>query len=301
MTRDGNTSVLRAASANWANPRFSPDGQKLALEISDGKQSDIWIYDWARDTLTQLTFDPNRDHAPVWTPDGRRIAFASDRAKPGKRNLYMVNADGTGANTRLIDTPNDQVPASWHPNGKTLAFQEEAAGADLMTLAVDGDAAHGWKAGKPEVFLGTPALEYLPMFSPDGRWIAYMAQEAGAFQVYVRPFPGPGSPRRISTDGGGYPRWSAPSHELLFLDLSQRKIMAAPYTVVGESFQADKPQVWSPTGYVGLGPNWPYDLHPDGKRLALVAEKPKAEVVNDKVVLLFNFFDELKRLLPVNK
>ena len=143
-------------------------------------------------------------------------------------------------------------------------------------------------------------MNCFPNSRPDGRWIAYFGREAGApFQVYVRPFPGPGGPRRISTDGGMYPRWSATSHELLFLN--QRKIMVAPYTVAGESFQADKPQVWSPTRYVAINVTSPYDLHPDGKRLALLAEKAQADVVSDKVVLLFNFFDELNRVLAVKK
>ena len=304
MTRDGKTAVLRAASAHWTNPRFSPDGQKLALEISDGKQSDIWIYDWARDALTQLTFDPNDDQSPVWTPDSRRIAFASDRAKPGTNNLYMVNADGTGDVTRLSDSPNSQDPASWHPHGKILAFHEwvTQADLDLMTLAVEGDAAQGWKPGKAVTFLGTPAVEVLPEFSPDGRWIAYFGIDAGSpsFELYVRPFPGPGGPRRIAA--GVFPRWSATSHELLFVG-ADRKIMMAPYTVAGESFQADKPREWSPTRVVSVNVyvTSPYDLHPDGKRLAVLAEKAQGDVVNDKVVLLFNFFDELKRLLPVEK
>ena len=98
MTRDGKTSALRAARTQWANPRFSPDGQKLAMDISDGKQRDIWVYDLVRDTLTQLTFDAGSDTNPVWTPDGKRIVFTSDRAKAGSaRNLYWMSADGTGA------------------------------------------------------------------------------------------------------------------------------------------------------------------------------------------------------------
>ena len=106
---------------------FSPDGQKLAIDISDGKQRDIWVYDWARDTLTQLTFDPGDDRLPVWTPDGRRIVFASDRAKPGTYNLYWVNADGTGEVTRLTDSPEDAVRgSSWHPSGRFLAFHADS-------------------------------------------------------------------------------------------------------------------------------------------------------------------------------
>src|SRR4029079_5422161 len=100
-----------------------------ALEISDGTQRDIFVYAWARDTLTQLTFDPGRDRMPVWTPDGRRVVFASDRAKAGVFNIYWVNADGTGEVTRLTDSPASQSPRSWDPSGRFLAFTAVRPGA----------------------------------------------------------------------------------------------------------------------------------------------------------------------------
>jgi serine/threonine-protein kinase len=302
VTGDGKTSVLRATKADWANPRFSPDGQKLAIDISDGKQRDIWVYDWARDTLTQLTFDPGNDRNPVWTPDGRRIVFASDRAKQGTYNLYWVNADGTGEVSRLTDSPEPQVPWSWHPSGKFLAFSalRGLTGADLMILPMEGDAARGWTPGKATAFLATPATETSPMFSPDGRWIAYFSNEAGGnYDIYVRPFLGPGGPWRISTEGGLYPRWSSITHELLFLTL-QGKVMSAPYAAVGESFRADKPQIWSPAIVQGPGPtNAPYDLHPDGKRLATAtAMASDQSAVQNKVVFVLNFFDYLRKIAP---
>jgi serine/threonine-protein kinase len=305
LTRDGKTSVLRATKAEWGNPRFSPDGQKLALEIFDGKQFDIWVYEWARDSMTQLTFDPGNDRAPVWTPDGRRIIFASDRAKEG--NLYEVNADGTGEVTRLTDSPDSQVPFSWHPNGKFLAFHANrgATGLDLMILPMEGDAARGWTPDKPSVFLSTPAAESAPMFSPDGHWIAYHSNEAGGStpDVYVRPFPGPGGKWRVSTAGGVFPRWSATTHELLFrLPVGQGKIMVAPYTVIGESFRADTPQLWSSTNFQGASAtNTAYDLHPDGKRLAVLAAQDQASGVQDKVVFVFNFADYLRKIAPGSK
>ncbi len=297
-TRDGKTSMLRATPANWMNPRFSPDGQKLAIVISDSRQSDIWVYDWARDTLTQLTFDPGADRIPVWTPDGRRIVFASDRGKAGVSNLYWVNADGTGEVTRLTDSPNPQIPASWHPSGRFLAFQETrpALGPDLMLLSMEGDAARGWTPGKSSVFLSTPANESSPMFSPDGRWIAYGSSEAGD-DVYVRPFPGPGGKWRVSTEGASFPHWSAAAHELLFV--SQGRVMTTSYSVVGDAFRADKPQVWSPTRIVSAG-TYMYDIHPDGRRLAL-ARSTDQNAVQDKVVFVFNFADYLRKIAPVTR
>jgi serine/threonine-protein kinase len=305
LTRDDKTSVLRAAKADWANPRFSPDGQKLAVDISDGKQRDIWVYEWARDTLTQLTFDPGQDAFPVWTPDGRRVVFASDRAKAGVFNLYWVNADGTGEVTRLTDSPDNQEPWSWHPSGKFLAFQANrgATRNDLLILPMEGDAARGWTPGKPTVFLSTPAAEASPMFSPDGRWIAYFSNEAGVGNIYVRPFPGPGGRWRVSTEGGTYARWSTTAHELLFSTNAGNagKMMVAPYAVVGDSFRADTPQIWSPTSIrPGTTTNSAYDLHPDGKRLATAAA-PEAGASQDKVVFIFNFADYLRKIAPGTK
>ena len=301
LTRDGTTSALgTATSVDWANPRFSPAGQKLAIDISDGTQRDIWVYEWARDTLTQLTFDPGEDRFPVWTPDGQRIVFASDRVRSGVFNIYAVNADGTGEATRLTDSPESHVPWSWHPSGRFLAFHRTGAitPSDLMILPMEGDAALGWTPGKPTVFLSTPAAERGPTFSPDGRWIAYFSNEgSAAYDIYVRPFPGPGGKWRVSTDGGAFPRWSATTHELLFLSTSQRKIMAAPYTVVGESFRAATPQIWSPTT-VQPSSTAVYDLHPDGKRVAAAAELPPASGVQDHVVFVFNFADYLRTIVP---
>jgi serine/threonine-protein kinase len=294
--------VLRAANADWGNPRFSPDGQKLAVEIFDGKQRDLWVYDWARDMLTQLTFDPAEDRYPVWTPDGRRLVFASDRGTAFTLNLYLVNADGTGEVTRLTDSPDTQLPASWHPSGKFLAFHARRVGAtaaDLMILPMEGDAAGGWTPGTPAVFLSTPVNEVVPMFSPDGRWIAYQSDESGPQDVYVRPFPGPGGKWRISATGGATARWSATAHELLFVTANRDTIMAAPYAVIDDSFRAAAAQVWSPTRIQSLSLTIAgYDLHPDGKRVAASVAPEHGSGVQDHVVFVFNFGDYLRTIAP---
>jgi len=299
MTRDGKTLVLRATKADWANPRFSPDGQNLALEIADGKQRDIWVYAWPQDRLTQLTFDSSQDSFPVWSPDGRRIVFSSDRAEPGTDNLYWVNSDGTGDVTRLTNSPDIQMASSWHPSGKFLAFSaiRGATGADILILPLQGDATRGWTPGEPRVFLSTSAHEMYPMFSPDGRWLAYRSDEGGGNDVYVRSFPGPGGPWRVSTEGGMFPRWSTTAPELLFLNLSL-KLMFAPYAIAGNSFRADKPQLWSPTSLTPAGINYSYDLHPDGKRLAVMAAQDESGVGQNEIVFVFNFFEYLRKIAP---
>jgi serine/threonine-protein kinase len=304
ITRDGKASPLRATKAEWSNVRISPDGQRLALDLSDGKQRDVWVYEWSRDTLTQLTFDPADDTSPVWTPDGRRIVFASDRAKKGTPNLYWVNADGTGDVTRLTDSPSSQYPGSWHPSGKFLAFHENnltgsvSTSWDLMILPMEGDSQKGWTAGKPTVFLATPATEVVPRFSPDGRWIAYQSNEhAGVFDVYVRPFPGPGGVWRISTDGEWFPTWSRSANELLFVS-PVGKISFAPYSVIGDSFRADKAQAWTSTLIKIIGTATPFDIHADGKRLVGAAQVDQATTGLDKLVFVFDFYEYLASTMP---
>jgi len=306
MTRDGKTSVLRAAKSIWSSPKFSPDGQKLAMEVSDGKQRDIWVYEPARDTITQLTFDPANDRHPAWTPDGKRIVFDSDRAKGGVSNLYWVNADGTGEPTRLTDSTNAQQMPSVHPSGAFIAFHESRGGAtglDLMVLPLEGDPIRGWKPGQPAAFLATPATEVTPVFSPDGRWLAYQSNEGGSSDIYVRSFPGPGGKWRVSTEGGSWPAWAATSRELLFLNTNRNRVMVATYAVAGDSFQVDKAQPWSPTGYQSVGGSGfgPYALHPGGKRLALLAADQNAVLIQDKLVFISHFFDYLKKIAPAGK
>ena len=176
-------------------------------------------------------------------------------------NLYSLNADGTGAVSRLTDSPVAQVPMSWHPSGQFLSFVQNTVvptGCDLMILPMEGNATRGWTPGKPTVFLATLASELYSMFSPDGRWIAYASNESGS--AYEGPW-------RISTEGGSFPRWSPTTHELLVLNPAG-KVLFAPYTIVGDSFCADTPPVWTSTRAVGLGLNTPKLRQSSGNPLA---------------------------------
>ena len=243
---------------------------------------------------------PSADTKPVWTPDGRRLVFASARADTSTPNLYWQRADGTGAAQRLTESKNPQQPASWHPSGTFLAFEEQnpTTKGDLMILTMEGDEASGWKPGKPTVFLNSPFEEREPMFSPDGRWLAYWSTESGRDEVYVRPFPGPGGQWLISTGGGSAPTWSRTKRELLYALNDQ--IMVAGFTVEGDAFRAEKPRLWSDGRYVFRGLfNRMFDLHPDGERVALAPrEQVQDAEKSDHLTFIFNFFDELRRIAP---
>ena len=303
IDRTGKTEMLRSTAADWTNPSFSPDGRRVAVDIQDGAQTDIWVYEWARDTLSRLTFDRANDMRPVWSPSGRYIAYSSQRN--GTPNLYLQRADGTGETLRLTESKNPQWPSSWHPGGKYLAYFEAAPGnaTDLMVLPLEGDEISGWKPGKPQTFLATSFTESSAMFSPDGKWVAYLSNESGSSDVFVRPFPGPGGKWQVSTSAADDPTWSRVSNELFVLNTSDLRLMSVPYRVDGDSFQADKPQVWLDARLGGRPrpPSRDLDLHPDGKRFAVGSGEQESPDVRNRVVLILNFLDELKRIAPNQK
>jgi serine/threonine-protein kinase len=298
LGRDGATTPLRGEPANWFGPRFSPDGDRLALQINDGTQFDIWIYEWSRDTLTRLTFDPAHDGAAVWSSDGRHVVFGSTRGEDGVSNLYWRPSDGSGEAGRLTESKNEQRPSSWHPSGRFLAFMEESPsiGWDVKILEMEGDEASGWTPGALTAFVEAPFDERFPAFSPDGRFLAYASNESGRYEVYVRPFPGPGGKWQVSAEGGFWPMWSKARPELLF-ETAYGEIMVAPYTAEGDSFRSGRPGPWSGVRFVPMGMTVnSLDLHPDGERVALRLAEDESEDAPDSVVVVFNFFDELRRL-----
>lgn len=297
MDREGKFTPLRETPGGYAKPAFSPDGKRLALEINDGKRSDVWVYEWERDTLTRLTFAGNSNVNPVWTPDGHRIVYSS-QDKGGVPNLWWIRADGAGDAQRLTESKESQFASSWRPDGKVLAFyQRNPEGYAVMTLPIAGDDKAGWKPGEPMPFV-TGILNVDPAFSPDGRWLAYMSNESGTYEVYVRPFPGPGGKWQVSNGGGFMAIWSRNGKELFYRTVADSKIMVVTYTASGDSFHADKPQLWSPGQFTDIGGAIiNFDLHPDGKRFAVLKApgEEKAAAVNH-VNFIVNFFDEVLRL-----
>jgi serine/threonine-protein kinase len=296
--------TLTSKTGDYTKIRFSPDGKRLAVEIRDKGVQDIWVYEIQRESWTRLTFGGAIYIEPVWSPDGRHIVFASF---PG--GMFWTRSDGSAQPQPLTQSKADgaiQAPISFSPDGKRVAYYATESGGQpqLWTLPVE-DTGGQLKAGTPERFLSTKFTDVDPTFSPDGHWLAYVSDATGKREVYVRPFPQPdpskpgaqGGQWQISNAGGVEPVWSSNGRDLLYRTRDQ--IMAASYSVKGGTFVQEKPRVW----LAKLSGSRLWDLHPDGKRVAVVmpvstpdASAPKAE---HEVVFLVNFFDDLRRRAPL--
>jgi Tol biopolymer transport system component len=296
MRRDGTKTLMRAVPRDWRAPQFSPDGKRIAFHVDDGRQLDVYTYEWARDFTTRLTSDPAVDSFPVWAPDGRAIVFSSSRGVKQLANLYWASADGSGDVHRLTESDDRQIASAWHPSGKFLALDQQISPQqwDLMVLpmAVSGS---GWKAGTPTRVMSTIGQRPNAVFSPDGRWLAYTSNESGRSEVFVRSFPGPGAQWQVSTSGGSVPTWSRRRNDLFYLSPDSH-LMVVSYTVEGNTFRADPPQKWSEQPINDRPTTRSFDVHPDGDRFVVSGELANTPNVN-KVVLVPNFFDEVRRRL----
>jgi Tol biopolymer transport system component len=304
LDQSGATTPLRATPAVWGFPRFSPDGKRLAMAIDDGRQTDIWVYEWEREILTRVTSDPAADVAPVWTPDGTRLVFASGRTS-NVSNLYWQRADGTGEAQRLTDTPIAQLPDAFHPDGHHLAFHQgdpSAGRQEIGMLTLEGDEAHGWKVAATTTLVGGPFLKANARFSPDGRWLSYSSFDSGRFEIYVQPFPGLGGRVQVSSDGGNLGLWSSTTNEIYFAANQQQRMMVASYTIAGNVFTPAKAQPWTEARFsiappiAAFGPG--FDLHPDGRRFVVapaVSQGNAGGPPASTLVLVSNLFDELRR------
>jgi Tol biopolymer transport system component/predicted Ser/Thr protein kinase len=288
VDRKGAEQQVPAPAHNYVLPRVSPDGKRVAVNIEEA-DSQIWVYDLGRDTLTRLTFEGGANIDPVWTPDGKRIVF-----KGAKNRLFWQPADGSAGAEALTSSElsGNNVPGSWSPDGQVLTFMEinPNTGYDIYTLPL--------KDGKPQPFVRTPSLETAPCFSPDGRFIAYVSDESGRLEIYVRPYPGPGGKWQISTEGGAEPVWNPKGRELFYR--AGNKMMAVDVTTQ-PVFSAGKPKMLFEGPYVPTPRSFPdYDVSPDGQRFLMLKANEQAQAPAQINVVL-NWFEELKQKVPAGK
>jgi eukaryotic-like serine/threonine-protein kinase len=275
--------------------RLSPDGQKLAVQIADPKMqnSDIWIYELSGGIRNRFTFDSSadaNDANPVWSPDGSRIVFASNRQ--GHFDLYQMASSGGAREEVLLNSNDDKHPTSWSPDGRFIAYdsysqrdQKRGKRGDIWVLPLFGDR-------KPFAFLQTDFEENSAQFSPDGRWIAYSSDESGKYEIYVAPFPGPGGKWQVSASGGLFPVWRPDGTELFYVALDNTTFMAAEVRTKGSTFEVRAVRPLFQRQVRTLGGN-AYDVSSDGLRF-LVNSIPPAEQNPAPITLVTNWTASLR-------
>jgi Tol biopolymer transport system component len=263
----------------FVHPRVSPDGQRIVAV----RENELWVYDLARGSLSQLTFGGGS--IPLWTPDGRQIIYG--RARPGTGwDIFWKPADGSGSEQELVARPLDQVPSGGNPSldGYLLPFAEWSleTAADIHFLSM--------KDGADRVFLKSPEFELNASFSPDARYVAYVSTELGTPEVFIRPVIGEGGVRRVSVEGGVEPHWS-PNGELFFRNgprVLAVDVRTQPDLAVGT------PRTLFEGPYV-LSGVWDrnYDVTADGQRFLMVRQADAGESTV-RINIVVNWLEELK-------
>jgi serine/threonine-protein kinase len=283
VDRQGHTEPAAEIRGSFDQVRLSPDGQRVAVDL-DRANSDIWIYDFGRTTFTRLVYGWDNVQ-PVWSPDGARLTFYSDRAT-SVNNMFWQLADGTGAAERLMTNDSaEQSGTSWSPDGRLLVFTQTERG----------------KRSNPEVWVWsmadrtsrplvqTPADANQASISPDGHWVAYRSNQSGRSEVYVQAFPEPSRKWQVSLEGGSNPIWARSGRELFFRKDNQ--VLAADISRTSV-FSAGRPKRLFEGAYVQ--DTWSYDVARDGRFLMIKADQKVVTHLN----LVQNWFEELKARVP---
>ena len=289
-SRDGREPALISDEPiqNPRNLRLSPDGRRLALTRGGSGEGDLWVYPLDGRPPVPLTRQGGYSE-PVWSPDGTRVVFRSNQ----ERQLFWMPADGSALEPKPMSSHlTGMQPGSWPPNGNELVAGERGRG--IFAVPFDGEQEPRFVA-EAEDLVGPPRL------SPDGRWLAYSSTVTGQREIWVRPYPGPGPPARVTSDGGADPVWSRDGRELFYLEgpLGTRnvRLMGVKREGTSES-RFGAPQVVVDGDFMSSSK---YDVAPDGRFVMIqptAAQETEEEPLDDHIVVVINWFEELKRLVP---
>ncbi len=292
LTRDGVESPLGAPIEKTVQAvALSPHGDRIALSENDYAGA-VWLYDVASQTLSPFARDSSVNVRPLWSPDGTRIVFGSNRSSAaGVRSLWIKPLDGRDTARVLISSPRHAQEASWVATSPWVVFRDGYDDGrtyrDLRYMRPGSDSVH--------TFLATGADEFNPALSPDGRWLAYTSNETGRDEVYVAAFPGPGRPLQVSADGGTGPLWSHDGRTLYYRALDGR-FMAVDVRQGPQLALSNRRALFSTLPYVSNRLHAPYDIAPDDGRFLFV-KKPVAPEL--KVVL--HWTDEVASRLQTGR
>jgi serine/threonine-protein kinase len=286
VDREGNVEPLPESSHTFSFLRLSPDGKTLAVSASDATGLNIWIYDFGRETFSRLTFDPGAEMAPVWLPDGTRVAFSVS----GENQIRWVTADGSAEPELLVTEEASIYPSSFSPDGKTLIYFERAGLASISASRLEGD-------HKQESLIANDFNNWAPDLSPDGQWLAYTSDESERAEIYVREFPGLGGKWQVSSGGGTEAAWSRDGRELFFRSVNRMMVVEIE---TSPRFTVSQPQVLFDGDFHVSRTGRSYDVSLDGKRFLMIQHTRAADATPTFRVAL-NWFEELRRRVPTGK
>ena len=259
VDRAGRVTSLTEEPRRFRMPRVSPDGNRIAVEIAGtGREVDLWLFDRGTGTLTRFSADGVTTDAR-WSTDGKRIAFARRVAQSDGTqgvNIFQRQTDLSSGEDTLVTGAGNRWPWSWTPDGKTLVYDELLPGKPTRIMSISVD-----RSTPPRAVVESPFVSRLGMLSPNGKWLAYTSNESGRVEVYIRPFPGPGSSSQISTAGGTQPMWSRDGNELFYREAS--KMMAARLTTTPQIRVTSRTPLFDDRFLTSNATN--YDVLPDGR------------------------------------
>lgn len=274
------------------SPRLSPDGRQLAFQTFGMAGTEVSVFDIDRGVLNQLTFT-GRAGQPLWSHDGEFIIYRDDD-EDGIQQVFRKPADGSGEPEQLTQSPDLQAPWSVSADGKLLARHVQLAGQggfDIHVLNLED--------GTDAPFLEGPANEFYPMFSPDGSHIAYASDQDGRMEVYIRRYPDADGLRLVSSEGGSYPTWSSNGRELYYWNAGS--IVVVPMEVEGGVLSPGRAELLFEGDFAAYQFFSPYDVAPDGQSFVMLTGAGADASRDFQPTLVFNWFEELQRLVPAGR
>ena len=295
VDKNGAKKPFAVAPSGFASPRISPDGKQVAVQVNDGAELYISVSDIAgKSAMRRLTFGGD-NYAPLWTRDGQRIIFTSNR--DGDVALFWQRADGSGSAERLTKAEKGviHIPESASPDGKFVTLQ---AGNGVWILSLEGD-----RKMKSLIEVSSPASANRSAFSPDGHWLVYQSGVTGRGEIYVQPFPPTGAKYQISGPGGLWPLWSPDGKQIFYVAVGR----GSPFVIVAvdiqtkPSFGIVKSTLLPIEGLIQNGTSRNYDITPDGKEIiaTFLPEQTQSGDRGLQINVVLNWFTELQQRVPV--
>jgi serine/threonine-protein kinase len=294
LDRSGRTVYSYPERQRFRDPRFSPTADRIAVRKSEIGSDHVYILDPARGTMTKMTFDGTMSGLPIWSGDGRQLAFFSDRGQKVLQ-IHLIRSDGTGDIRVVSGDDATRAPHSFSPDDRLIVASElnPKSNMDVVVVSVAD--------GRSTPFVSTSAIELFGTFSPDGKWIAYQSAEVTSNpEIFVRAYPGGGSRRQVSTGIGLQPLWTKGGREIVYstpVAGDRVAIMAVAVQADGETLALGKPEQLFEAPIASPPTASTYHVSADGTRFVVLLDEEAAAAERMHATVVLNFFDDIRRAL----